>query len=161
MEKSDNSLREELRADDDELVFFGGEVKALRDGRVGGYLVRFSTQDDPDLTGDYFTPETDFGSADKSDVWFNHRIPIKLKKHNVSVKYTESLGKATLKNKAGAPDRLRLEGGVRVLVGPLLAQAARFRAVEERHVDAATVDPEVVQEVARPGGCAVRCPPRA
>mgnify|MGYP000511678374 CR=1 FL=1 len=44
--------------DHDTLVYLGGAVKALGDGRVGGHLVLFSTAADPDLTGDYFTPAT-------------------------------------------------------------------------------------------------------
>ena len=43
-------------------IYFGGEVKALDDnGKVGGYLIRYGTDDDPDLTGDYFSKNTDFG----------------------------------------------------------------------------------------------------
>jgi phage head maturation protease len=45
---------------DETLINFGAEVKALGGGKVGGYLVKFSTADDPDLVGDFFTPETDF-----------------------------------------------------------------------------------------------------
>src|SRR5689334_21036981 len=47
---------------DDELnalVFYGGAVKALGDGRVGGYGVLFTSADDPDLQGDFFTKSTD------------------------------------------------------------------------------------------------------
>lgn len=43
----------------DALVFYGGAVKALGDGRVGGYGVLFTTANDPDLQGDYFTKSTD------------------------------------------------------------------------------------------------------
>jgi len=55
------------------VVFFGGEVKALdEEGKVGGYLVRFSTAKDPDLAGDFFTPETDFGPVKVSPVLYHH-----------------------------------------------------------------------------------------
>src|SRR5579859_2699254 len=37
------------------VVYRGGEVKSLGDDRVGGYLVVFSTEKDPDLSGDFFT----------------------------------------------------------------------------------------------------------
>ncbi len=37
----------------DTLVTWGREVKALGDGRVGGYLVFFSGPSDPDLTGGF------------------------------------------------------------------------------------------------------------
>lgn len=43
----------------DALVFYGGAVKALGDGKVGGYGVLFTSADDPDLQGDYFTKSTD------------------------------------------------------------------------------------------------------
>ncbi len=44
----------------DALVFFGDAVKALGDGRVGGYLVRFGGPDDTDAEGEFFTSDTDF-----------------------------------------------------------------------------------------------------
>jgi len=56
----------------DELVAYGDPVKALPDGKVGGYLVKFSTATDPDITGDYFTPETDFGEAQALPVLYHH-----------------------------------------------------------------------------------------
>lgn len=54
---------------DNALIYFGGAVKALDDnGRVGGYLVRFSDPDADeirkDLTGEYFTTKTYLGPAD-------------------------------------------------------------------------------------------------
>lgn len=60
----------------DTLVYFGSEVKALGDGRVGGYLVRFSTADDPDISinRDFFTPETDFGELKQADVYYQHGL---------------------------------------------------------------------------------------
>lgn len=58
----------------DTLVGFGGEVKALGDGKVGGYLVVFSGPQDPDLTGDYFTKDTDFDTEDGAlkSVYYAH-----------------------------------------------------------------------------------------
>lgn len=57
----------------DTLIVFGGEVKALDDtGKVGGYLVRFSGPNDPDLVGDFFTKDTDFGTARESPVLYHH-----------------------------------------------------------------------------------------
>lgn len=85
----------------DEFIVLGDEIKAteLDNGSVklGGYLVRYGTPSDTDLVGDYFTKNTDYGSAEKSDTWFNHRQPIRLKKSNVEVEYTEPLPQATLK----------------------------------------------------------------
>ncbi|HEV2862855.1 MAG TPA: hypothetical protein VGX48_17700 [Pyrinomonadaceae bacterium] len=57
-----------------ELVRLGGAVKALGNGKVGGYLVRFSTPSSPDLAGDFFTAETDFDitSGHQSTIYFDH-----------------------------------------------------------------------------------------
>lgn len=46
-------------SDTDALVYYGGAVKALGDGRVGGFGVLFTTAEDPDLQGDFFTKATD------------------------------------------------------------------------------------------------------
>ena len=72
------------------ILAFGGELKALGDGRFGGYLVRFTSEDDPDLTGDFFTAETDFDMdfPGKSTVYWNHGIDAKVGKRK--------LGKADL-----------------------------------------------------------------
>lgn len=67
---------------DETLIYNGGEVKALGGGKVGGYLVRFSTHKDPDLTGDFFTHETDFfleGGEGKAAVLYHHGLNPKLK----------------------------------------------------------------------------------
>ncbi len=59
--------------DSDTLVVWGGEVKALEGtGKVGGYLVRFSTPQDPDLTGDFFDASTDFGPHTRTLVFYDH-----------------------------------------------------------------------------------------
>lgn len=70
----------------DHLVTIGGELKALGDGRIGGYLVRFGTPDTPDLTGDYFTAETDFDLDDgtgKSTVLYHHGLDETLKRRKL------------------------------------------------------------------------------
>jgi len=72
----------------EELVYFGEPVKALGDGKVGGYLVRFTSDDDPDLTGEYFTKDTDFGDASSAAVYYNHGLDPVIKKRK--------LGKADL-----------------------------------------------------------------
>jgi len=51
----------------DGLVAFGGEVKDLGGGKVGGYLVMFGSPTQTDLTGDYFTKDTDFGVEWETD----------------------------------------------------------------------------------------------
>ena len=59
---------------DENLVIFGDAVKALGEGKVGGYIVRWGNPKDVDLTGDYFTPETDLGieEGDRLPVYYNH-----------------------------------------------------------------------------------------
>lgn len=85
---------------DDELIAYGDTIKATAlDGgavKLAGYLIRFGDPDSPDLAGDYFTKNTDFGDATQSDSWFNHRLPVKLRKLNKQVAYTDPLPKASL-----------------------------------------------------------------
>lgn len=57
---------------DEHVIAFGDEIKALDNGRIGGYLVRFSSADDPDLVGDYFTRDTNFGPHKTSIVYYQH-----------------------------------------------------------------------------------------
>ncbi len=85
------------------LVNFGSEIKLLGEtpegARIGGYLVRFSTAEDPDLTGDYFTKDTDFG-FDPEDrpsvpIYFNHGQPIKTRE-NGEILITRRIGKGQL-----------------------------------------------------------------
>ena len=73
MSERDEYKPKQPKPDDDELIALGGEVKSLDGGKVGGYLVRFSTASDPDLIGDFFTKDTNFGPATESLAWFHHR----------------------------------------------------------------------------------------
>jgi len=59
---------------EDNLVYFGDAVKALGEGKVGGYLVRWGDPATPDLTGDFFTPDTDLGieSESRLPVYYDH-----------------------------------------------------------------------------------------
>lgn len=71
-----------------ELVFFGGSVKALDDtGKVGGYLVVFSTANDPDISSarDFFTKETDFDfdAGEKRSVYYSHGMDSQLGKRRL------------------------------------------------------------------------------
>jgi hypothetical protein len=65
------------------LIAFGGAVKALGDGKVGGYLVRFTTENEPDLQGEYFTKDTDFGEAEGAPVYYQHGMDAKLGKRRI------------------------------------------------------------------------------
>lgn len=71
---------------DDTMIYPGGAIKSLGEGRIGGYLVVYGDPSQPDLAGDFFTPETDFGFQPgeriKTAVWFNHRLPLPLKTRN-------------------------------------------------------------------------------
>jgi len=72
------------------LVMFGESVKALDDGKVGGYLVRFSTERDTDISSmkDFFTSETDFDIDDwenaKATVYYNHGLDEALGKRKLA-----------------------------------------------------------------------------
>jgi len=67
---------------EDTLAVQGSAVKALGNGKIGGYLVLFSTAKDPDLANDYFTPNTDFDLARsaKSSVYYAHGLDKRLGK---------------------------------------------------------------------------------
>ncbi len=55
------------------LVVYGGEIKALGDGRVGGYLVQYGSPEQTDLTGvDFFTSSSEFGPHTSSLVYYHH-----------------------------------------------------------------------------------------
>lgn len=72
---------------DDVLISFGEAVKALPNGKVGGYLVRFSSAADPDISAarDFFTKSTDFDLArnDKVTVYYDHGLDSTLKKRKL------------------------------------------------------------------------------
>ena len=63
------------------VLCFGSEVKALGGGKVGGYLVRFTDENHPDLDGDFFTKDTDFDIEDKERItlYYNHGLDSVLK----------------------------------------------------------------------------------
>lgn len=56
------------------VIVGGDEVKALGQGVIGGYLVKFTDADHPDLEGDWFDQETDFGPHRKSIVYYGHGL---------------------------------------------------------------------------------------
>mgnify|MGYP001193175072 CR=1 FL=1 len=64
----------------DELVIFGDEIKALGEGRIGGVLVRMTTDNDPDLTNDFFSAKSDIRFPETIDVYYNHGFDETLKK---------------------------------------------------------------------------------
>jgi HK97 family phage major capsid protein len=90
-----------LSLDEETLVTYGDEIKALPDGKIGGYLVKFSTADDPDASPqrDYFDAKTDFGfkrgTRKTTPIWFNHRIPIKAA-NGAEIAIKEQIGEGEL-----------------------------------------------------------------
>ena len=55
------------------LITWGETVKALDDkGKIGGYLVRFTDAKSPDLEGDFFNAETDFGEPSTLPLMYDH-----------------------------------------------------------------------------------------
>jgi len=70
---------------DEQLVAFGGAIKALGDGRVGGYLVKFTDASTPDLAGEYFDGGTDFDiePGDTARIYYNHGLDPVLKKRKL------------------------------------------------------------------------------
>lgn len=83
---------------DDTVVYFGNTVKAVKldDGSVklGAYLITFGDDKNTDLTGDFFAPDTDYGEATESDVYFNHRLPVEA--DGVEIEYKARLSRARL-----------------------------------------------------------------
>ena len=68
---------------EDELIYFSDELKALGDGKIGGYLVRYSTANDPDLTADYFDAKTIINVPDNIPLLYNHGMDSTLKKRTI------------------------------------------------------------------------------
>jgi HK97 family phage major capsid protein len=70
-------------SEQDTVVFVGESIKALDDnGKVGGYLVRFTTDAEPDLEGDYFDAKTDFDIDEwpaKTTIYYHHGLDATLK----------------------------------------------------------------------------------
>lgn len=60
------------------MIAYGESIKTMGNGKVGGYLVRFSTEEDPDLLGEFFTAKTYFGPSDgnNADAMFHHGFPM-------------------------------------------------------------------------------------
>lgn len=74
----------------EELVAFGSEIKAIGGGKVAGWLVKFTSPNEPDFHNDYFTPNTDYDikNGDEATVYYNHGFDETLKRRK--------LGKGTM-----------------------------------------------------------------
>ena len=68
--------------ENDNLVFYGGEIKAMGDGKVGGYLVQFKSVD---LEGDFFDSLTDYGIEDgaRLPVYYQHGLDATIKNRKI------------------------------------------------------------------------------
>ena len=73
LEKLDTAPKSFDTPEDEGLqIYTGFEVKALGNGKVGGYLVRYSQANSPDLVGDYFTDKSDLGTQTSLPVLYHH-----------------------------------------------------------------------------------------
>lgn len=79
----------EIKPDDEELIAYGAEVKALGDGKIGGYLIRYTTKADPDLTNDYFDVQTDIQVPETLPLLYNHGLDKTLKKRVIGMTTTK------------------------------------------------------------------------
>jgi len=73
----------------DTLIAWGGAVKALGDGKIGGYLVQFTNNDDLDLEGEYFDENTDYGEPKPipptGTVYYQHGMDKKMGKRRLGM----------------------------------------------------------------------------
>ena len=119
---------------DDTLVAFGGQAlkTANADGvpAANGYLVRFSTEDDPDATEmkDFFTKETYFGESLNLPVYFHHGLPIYAQDAN-GVKTMVGPGK----KKIGALSIKADDTGL--FVDAVCAEAGEYQTVIQKMLD--------------------------
>jgi len=76
---------------DETLTFSGDAIKAIGEGKVAGYLVRFTSEIDTDITDDFFGKDTDFGVIDGSTlpVYYQHGMDEKMG--------VKSIGRGTVK----------------------------------------------------------------
>ena len=70
---------------EDNLIYYGGAVKVVGENKVGGYLVRFTNPEQPDLVGDFFSQDTDLGidTDAKLPVYYQHGYDSVLKARRI------------------------------------------------------------------------------
>lgn len=72
-----------MEAHEEQVKAITGGLKMLDNGKLGGYAVLFSDRHSPDLEGDFFTKDTDFGlrNGERSDVpiFYQHGYDEQLK----------------------------------------------------------------------------------
>jgi len=74
---------------DDNLIYYGDAVKVLGEGRVGGFLIRYSNDAQPDLEGDFFNAQTDLG------IETGARLPVYYQHGFDPIFQTKRIGRAT------------------------------------------------------------------
>lgn len=80
------------------VISFGSGVKALGAGMVGGYLVKFTDPDNPDLEDDFFDAETDYGPHEKTLVYYQHGLDETLGVKRLGSRYANGLGELKMDN---------------------------------------------------------------
>jgi hypothetical protein len=96
----------------DTKIYFGDAVKALdENGRVGGYLIRFSQKPRPrkDLSGQYFTKDTYLGASDGNGVEaiFEHGFPVPADRYIKDVSAADMKALQELSERTFAPLKTR------------------------------------------------------
>lgn len=66
-------------------AFIEGSVKILDNGKIGGYLVVFSDENSPDLTGDFFTKSTYFGEFNRVNILYEHGFDPVIQKKSLGI----------------------------------------------------------------------------
>lgn len=83
---------------DSTVVYPGDAVKAIdEDGVIGGWLVRFTSENSPDFHGDFFDSDTDYGPHKTSLVFFNHALDPVMGHKALGIKNSGRWAEATLK----------------------------------------------------------------
>jgi hypothetical protein len=97
-------------------IAHGSAIKTLDNGRIGGYLVTYGSPEQTDLSGDFFTKDTDFGFEGelKTAIYFNHRLPLK----------TRDGGFFVVKSKIGEGTLTKDEQGI--LIDAILYNRAEY-----------------------------------
>jgi hypothetical protein len=88
-----------------------------------GYLVRFTSADDPDITAmkDFFTSETYFGEAERVPVYFHHGLPVVIR--DAATGATKTIGPG--KTKIGTGSLKADETGI--FIDAIIDEAGEYR----------------------------------
>lgn len=73
--------------DNSSLIAWGGSVKALGDGKLGGFAILYTTDQDPDTTGDFFDNATEYWLDEAKavrPVIYDHGLDVTLKSRKLA-----------------------------------------------------------------------------